>query len=181
MALLDPTPFLPTFERLAPHHDRAAFDCGEPSLNLHLQRLARQNASRNFGVTHVAVASPGEAKILGYYTLLARSVERAPWPQGNKLPPDGVGVVLLGRLAVDQSAQRQRIGTTMLLRALKQTEIAAQTLGIYALVVDALNDRAREWYLGFGFEPFLDDPNHLFLTISAISELKLNVGEENNS
>lgn len=170
-------PFLPTFERLAAHHDRAAFDCGEASLNLFLQRLARQNANRNFGVTHVAVAAPGDARVLGYYTLLVRSVERAPWPQASKLPPDGVGVVLLGRLAVAKSAQGQRIGTTMLLRALKQTEVAAQTLGIYALVVDALNDRARQWYLGFGFEPFTDDPNHLFLTVSAIGELKLNVDE----
>ena len=178
MALLSPdAPMLPTFERLAAHHDRASFDCGEATLNLFLQRLARQNASRNFGVTHVAVAAPGDAQILGYYTLLVRSVERAPWPQSNKLPPDGVGVVLLGRLAVDQSAQGRRLGTTMLLRALRQTEIAAQTLGIYALVVDALNDRAHEWYLGFGFEPFTDDPNHLFLTVSAITELKLNVDE----
>lgn len=175
MALLDPlnAPILPTFERLTAHHDRAAFDCGEPSLNAFLQRTARQNASRNFGVTHVAVPAPGEARILGYYTLLARSVERAPWPQGNKLPPDGVGVILLGRLAVDLGAQSQRLGTTMLLRALKQTEVAAQTIGIYALVVDALNERVRAWYEGFGFEPFLDDPNHLFLTVSAIGELEL--------
>lgn len=164
---------LPAFEPLASHHDRTAFDCGEPSLNLYLQRYARQNASRNFGVTHVAVARLGDAHILGYYTLLARSFERAPWPDANKLPPDGVGVALLGRLAVDSAAQGQQLGTTMLLRALRQTEIAAQTLGIYALVVDALNERVRAWYEGFGFEPFLDDPNHLFLTVSAIKALKL--------
>ena len=164
----------PAFEPLTSHHDRAAFDCGEPSLNAYLQRYARQNASRNFGVTHVAVAAVGEARVLGYYTLLARSVERAPWPHANKLPPDGVGVALLGRLAVDKSAQDQQLGTTMLLRALRQTEIAAQTLGIYALVVDALNERARNWYQGFGLETFTDDPNHLFLTVSAIQSLKLN-------
>ena len=45
----------PTFELLAPYHDRAAFDCGEESLNVFLKRQARQNASRNLGVTHVAV------------------------------------------------------------------------------------------------------------------------------
>lgn len=61
----------------------------------------------------------------------------------------------------------------MLLRAMRQTEVAAQTLGIYALVVDALNSRVRAWYEGFGFEPFLDDPNHLFLTVKAIQALKL--------
>lgn len=164
------------FEPLGSHHDRAAFDCSEPSLNTFLQRYARQNATRNFGVTHVAVSDAGDSHILGYYTLLARSVEQAPWPQGNKVPPDGVGVVLLGRLAVDVSAQGQRLGTTMLLRALKQTEVAAQTIGIYALVVDALGERVRAWYEGFGFEPFLDDPDHLFLTVGAIRELKLTQG-----
>lgn len=166
-------PVLPLFERLEAHHDRTTFDCGEDSLNTFLQRTARQNATRNFGITHVAVSAPGDPRILGYYTLLARSVERAPWPQGNKLPPDGVGVALLGRLAVDKRAQGQGIGTAMLLRALKQTEVAAQTIGFYALVVDALGERARAWYEGFGFEEFLDDPNHLFLTVSAIRELRL--------
>jgi hypothetical protein len=28
---------------LAKHHDRAAFDCGDPDLNVYLQRYARQN------------------------------------------------------------------------------------------------------------------------------------------
>ena len=66
----------PFFEPLAAHHNRAGFDCGEPSLNDFLKQRARQNAERNLGVTHVAVAAPGETTILGYYTLLVRSIER---------------------------------------------------------------------------------------------------------
>ena len=164
------------FEHLGPHHDRKAFDCGEASLNTYLQRYARQNAKRNLGITHVAVAAPQDSRILGYYTLLTRTVERELFPRSNTLSPDGVGVVLLGRMAVDRSAQGQRIGTLMLLRALRQTEAAARNIGINAIVVSALNDRARQWYAGFEFQRLSDDPNHLFLSIQAIRELDL--GEE---
>ncbi len=170
----------PTFELLAPHHDRAAFDCGEDSLNGFLTRQARQNASRNLGITHIVVPSAGAPLIWGYYTLLVRSVERDVWPHSNRLPADGVGVALLGRLAVDKSAQGKKLGTLMLLRAIEQTERAARDLGIYALVVDALHERARDWYLGleFGFEPLLDDPHHLFLSIEAIRQSGLAGGKD---
>lgn len=173
MALSSPAPQRPFFEHLAAHHDRPGFDCGEPSLNAYLQRYARQNAERNLGITHVAVAAPGDAAILGYYTLLSRDIERELFPRPKTLSPDGVGVVLLGRLAVSSAAQRQRIGTAMLLRAIRQVEAAAQNIGINALVVHALTDRARQWYLNFEFQPLADDPHHLFLSVAAIRELGL--------
>jgi hypothetical protein len=63
----------------------------------------------------------------------------------------------------------------MLLRAIRQTERAARDLGIYVLLLHALNDQARAWYLGleFGFEVLLDDPRHLCLPISKIRQLGL--------
>ena len=163
----------PFHEPLAAHHDRQGFDCGEASLNAFLQQRARQNAERNLGVTHVAVPQPGEAQILGYYTLLVRSVAREEFAGAKKLPPGEIGVVLLARLAVSQSAQGQGLGTQMLLRAMRQTERSARDLGIYALVVHALNERAKAWYVGldFGFETLLDDPLHLCLSLQKIRQL----------
>jgi hypothetical protein len=58
-------------------------------------------------VTHVAVAQPDEAQILGHYTLLVRSVGREVFAGAKKLPPDEIGVALLGRLAVSREAQGQ--------------------------------------------------------------------------
>lgn len=86
----------PYYEPLATHHDRASFDCGEESLNTFLQQRARQNADRNLGVTHVAVPEPDSSQILGYYTLLVRSVESQSLANAKKLPPGEIGVVLLG-------------------------------------------------------------------------------------
>ena len=88
-------------------------------------------------------------------------------------------MVLLGRLAVDQSAQGLRIGTAMLLRAMRQTEAAAQNIGLNALVVYALNERVRDWYLKFGFKTLLDDPQHLYLPVDTIRALGLDA-EENS-
>lgn len=165
----------PFYEPLGAHHDRAGFNCGEASLNEFLKQRARQNAERNLGVTHVAVSSPGEMVILGYYTLLVRSVERESFAGAKKLPPGEIGVALLARLAVSQRAQGQGLGTQMLLRAITQTERAARDLGIHALIVHALHERAKNWYLdlGFGFELLTDDPLHLCLSIDKIRQLGL--------
>ena len=165
----------PFYEPLAAHHDRAGFNCGEARLNEFLQKRARQNAERNLGVTHVAVADAGETVILGYYTLLVRSIEREDFANAKKLPPGEIGVALLARLAVSQAAQGEGLGTQMLLRAIVQTERAARDLGIHALVVHALNERAKAWYVGldFGFELLTDDPLHLCLSIGKIRQLGL--------
>ncbi len=97
-------------ELLQAHHDRKGFDCGKPSLNEFLQKQARQNADRNVGVTHVVVPEAGSTRILGYYTIVTRTIESALVPDNKKLPRGPLGVVLLGRLAVDKNAQGQGLG-----------------------------------------------------------------------
>lgn len=165
---------MPIVELLQGHHDRRTFDCGNAALDEFLRRQARQNADRNLGVTHVVVASAGDSRVLGYYTLVTRTVESTIIP-AKGLPQGPIGVVLLGRLAVDRSCQRQGIGKLMLMRALRQTDEAARVMGIYALVLDAVDDRAREWYLGlgWGFQALADDSNHLFLPVAVIRKLGL--------
>jgi GNAT superfamily N-acetyltransferase len=159
----------PVFETLQAYHDRQGFDCGNPVLNDFLQRQARQNADRNVGVTHVAVEVAGDSKILAYYTLVTRTLDAAIVP-GKKLPRGEIGVVLLGRLAVDITAQRGGLGRLCVTRAIVQVEQAARDIGIHALVLDAIDDKARDWYLAldFGFQQLLDDPRHLYLPIGTI-------------
>ena len=165
----------PHFEPLGAHHNRVEFDCGVPSLNDFLRQRARQNADRNLGVTHVAVSTPGDSIILGYYTMLVRSVERDSFLDARKLPPGQIGVALLARLAVGRSGQGKGLGTQMLLRAISQTERASRDLGIHGLVVHALDDAAKKWYLGldFGFEVLTEDPLHLCLSVKNIRQLPL--------
>lgn len=169
---------MPIVELLQSHHDRKGFDCCKPSLNEFLQKQARQKASRNVGVTHVVVDEAGDSRIIGYYSLVTHSVEQKIVP-ARGLTPGPIGVVLLGRLAVDRDFQGKGLGKLMLLRALRQTEEAARSIGIYALVLDALDEPARAWYLhlNWGFEALLDSPNHLFLPIGTIRQPGLAGGE----
>ena len=157
---------------LASHHDRKAFDCGSDALNQFLQRHARQNADRNLGITHVVVQEAGDARILGYYTLVTSTFDPALLP-GNKLPRDPIGVVLLGRLATDLSVQKQGVGRQMLLLAMYQTAYVAQTVGVYALTLHAKDEMARAWYLSldFGFSAFADTPTHLYVPIAYLNQL----------
>ena len=165
------------FETLSSHHDREGFDCGKAPLNDFLKRVARQNADRNIGVTTVVLPESGSSKILGYYTLVVRTVSReivsTDMPGGRRLPSGEIGVVLLGRLATATEAQGQGVGKFLLLRAISKVEIASREMGIYGLVLDALDDEARSWYLSlkFGFKELSDSPNHLCLPIDTIREL----------
>jgi len=154
---------VPVVELLQGYHDRQAFHCGNRAPDEFLQGQARQNADRNLGVTHVVVRSAGDSRVLGYYTLVTRTVERAIVPSKG-LPQGPLGVVLLGRLAVDQSCQTQGIGRLMLMRALRRTAEAARVIGIWALVLDAVDDGSRVGYLGleWGFQALLDDPVIVF-------------------
>ena len=164
---------MPIVELLQSHHDRTGFDCGNTLLNNFLRHQARQNMDRNVGVTHVVVEFEGDTKIIGYYTLVTRTVDREVIP-ATRLPSGPIGVVLLGKLAVDISAQRRGLGKRMLIRSMKQTLSAATEVGIFALVVHAIDETAKEWYLGldWGFEQLLDDPNHLYISIKTLQQLE---------
>jgi GNAT superfamily N-acetyltransferase len=164
---------MPFVEPLSAHHDRKGFDCGSPPLNAFLQRQARQNADRNLGVTRIVVAERGDSKILGYYTLVTSVIASAAVPH-SKLPGGNIGVILLGRLATDQNAQGQGLGRRMLLRAMYEAALVSHTVGVYAMTLDAIDEAARDWYLSldFGFETLADDPNHLYIPISYIQQLR---------
>jgi GNAT superfamily N-acetyltransferase len=157
-------------EPLTAQHVRSGFDCGEPSLNDYLQRFARQNDERSLGRTYVLV-SPGQPQVLGYYTISCGYVAFDTIPE--KLPRYPIPVVHLGRLAVDVRMHGQGAGKMLLLDALRQAVRVSEYLGIYAVEVRALHDRARSFYLKYGFAPLLDDPLHLYLTLKTIRKLGL--------
>lgn len=161
----------PIIALLTERHDRVSFDCGEPSLNEYLQRFARQNAELFLGRTYVLVI-PGQTRIAGYYTISSGSVARQDLPE-KRLPRYPIPVVLMGRLAVDRQAQGQGLGELLLQDALKRSAQLAQHLGIYAVVVDALNEQARSFYYKYGFTETVDDPLRLYLAIKKVLQIYL--------
>jgi predicted N-acetyltransferase YhbS len=74
-----------------------------------------------------------------------------------------VPVVLLGRLAVDARHQGQHLGRSLLLDAMARVVQAGELIGIRALLMHAIDERARGWYEQFGFERSPTHPLHLIL------------------
>jgi GNAT superfamily N-acetyltransferase len=157
---------------IAKRHDRAAFDCGEPDLNLYLQRYARQNHESGGAKCFVASPSENPPRILGFYTLSPASLEytRTPALAKKGLARYEVPVFRLGRLAVDRSAQGRGLGGALLLRAADRCIRVAHDVGGVAVLIDAKNDRAARWYEGYGALPLLDAPLSLVLPLAVAAD-----------
>jgi len=156
-------------ETLAGHHDRASFTCGVDALDRYLRQYASQDVRS--GVSAVFVLTPGDGIVAGYYTLSATAVHLAAIPQSDarKLPRyDLVPATLLGRLAVSEERRGQKLGTVLLLDALKRARSAAKEVASWAVIVDAKDDAVRTFYERFEFRQVLDDPLRLYLPMKKI-------------
>jgi len=150
-------------EKLDKEHDLNSFDCGNDALNIWLKRFAVMNVANDTARVYVAHRSDGIAA--GYHALVAGSVSRQAAPEriSKGLAAHPIGVVVLARLAVTISAQRQGLGVSLLQDALLRIQQAADTVGIRAVLVHAIDARAREFYLKFGFSPSPIDEMQLML------------------
>jgi GNAT superfamily N-acetyltransferase len=157
---------------IAKRHDRAAFDCAEPDLNLYLQRYARQNHESGGAKCFVAAPSDTPSRILGFYTLSPASLDysRTPALAKKGLARYDVPVFRLGRLAVDRTVQGRGLGGALLLRAADRCIRVAHDVGGVALLIDAKNDRAARWYESYGAPPLIDAPLSLVLPLTVAAD-----------
>ena len=157
-------------EKLRLDHELDSFDCGKEELNRFLKRSAWTNQQANSAQTYVLARNP---VVVGYYSLAAGAVayesasERVK--KGLARPP--VPVILLARLAVDLTCQKQGIGPALLKDALRRTAQAADTIGARALLVHAKDADAKSFYEHFNFEPSLSDPYHLLLLMKDLKRM----------
>jgi GNAT superfamily N-acetyltransferase len=135
--------------RLTLDHHLDAFDCGTPSLDEWLKRYARRNEVSGASRTYVVCIGN---QVVGYYCISTGAIARsaAPKPMQRNMP-DPIPVVLLGRLAVDRSVQGQGIGSALLRDATLRVLGVAETIGIKAILVHAISDHGRHFYLDRGF------------------------------
>jgi GNAT superfamily N-acetyltransferase len=150
--------------RLGQEHNRAGFRCGEPALDEYLRTRAGQDVQRGVSSVFVAV-TPGSNDVIGFYSLSAYSVDLVDLPPDirKKLPRYGqVPAILLGRLAVHESAHGQKLGGYLLLDALCRSLSA--DIGWVIFLVQAKHERAAAFYRHFGFQPFEHSPSVLHIT-----------------
>jgi GNAT superfamily N-acetyltransferase len=160
-------------EALASHHDRAGFACGVDSLDRYLRTQASQDVRRKANGVFVLVEPAKPDVVLGYYTLCATSLAQGDVPAAARkhIPRYPlVSATLVGRLAVSEARQGERLGAMLLADAVRRAYASAATVGSSMLVVDAINDRAAAFYEGNGFVR-LPESLRLVLPMHAIQRL----------
>jgi GNAT superfamily N-acetyltransferase len=150
-------------------HDISGFDSGEISLNNWLQKRAFKNqasgASRCFVVCNAN-------KVIGYYCLSAGAISHEASPKSmRRNMPDPLPVILLGRLAIDQRYHNQGIGQALLRDALLRVVNVSNETGVFAILVHALSEPAKQFYLSRGFVESPIQPMTLMMTLETIRSI----------
>ncbi len=148
-------------------HDRAAFNSDSAPLNRYLREQVTQDVRRRVAACFVALAD-GQ-RIAGYYTLASASLLLADLPASTskKLPRyPTVPAVRMGRLAIDQAFKGQGLGGALLADALDRA--ARAEIAAYALMVDAKDESAADFYRHHGFIALPDSPRTLFLPLATV-------------
>jgi GNAT superfamily N-acetyltransferase len=151
-------------------YQREHFDCGYSTLNDYLKKYAKQNHEKGIAKTFVAADKSESLKIDGFYTVSTSTIEFESLPESAKkgMPAYPIPAFLVGKLAVDNSAKGQGLGGELLVDALLRAVKVAQEVGIFAVRVDAIDMKAKEFYLKYEFVQFQDKPLSLFLPIKTI-------------
>lgn len=159
---------------IAPHHG-TDLDCGEEELNEYLRRFALTNDRSGGARTFVVMKKD---RVVAFYSLVlgAVSPEEAIARVKKGLGRYPIGVMLLARLAVDTSEQRQGLGAAMLKDAMIRTARVSKEAGVRALVAHAKNEQAKNFYESRGFEPSPTDALHLMLLMKDIDAWLRDVG-----
>jgi len=159
-------------EPLGKKHDRAAFSCGNDSLDQYLKNQAGQAVDKNLAAVFV-LTSDGK-KIAGYYTLssYAVNIDEIPEEIARRLTRiQEVPATLLGRLARSVEFRGQGVGEILLVDALKRAVQNRMHVASWAVIVDAKDAEAAEFYKRYGFIPFPTRPDRLFLPMASIQNL----------
>lgn len=151
---------------LTADHQLNTFDCGETSLDEWLKRRALLNQTNGASRTFVVVDE--NQLVMGYYALAAGAVHHQDATRSvRQNMPDPIPVMVLARLAVDIRTQGMQLGAGLLRDAVDRSLAVAKNTGVRALLVHALHERAKQFYLYFGFQASPVHPLTLMLRLKA--------------
>ena len=151
-------------EPLAARHKVEGFESGVPSLDHWLKRRATRNQSS--GATRTFVVCEG-GMVVAYYALASSAVAPAAAPGCfRRNMPDPIPVVVLARLAVTRSHQSRGLGRALFQDAARRVIHAAEGIGIRGLLVHAVSEEAKAFYLRLGLDQSPLDPMTLMTTVA---------------
>lgn len=155
---------------LADQHVLDNFQSGVPTLDDWLIRRARANQIA--GASRVFVTCDNR-KVVGYYALASSAVACGDATgRMRRNMPDPIPVVVLARLAVDSGYQGRGIGQALVRDAAMRVLAAADQIGIRGLVVHAISEQAKAFYLNLGLLP---SPTNDMTLMIPLGDLKANL------
>jgi GNAT superfamily N-acetyltransferase len=153
-------------EPLAERHDLAEFTSGAASLDDWLKRRARGNQVS--GATRTFVVSE-ERRVVAYYAVASGGIGvDSALGRFRRNMPDPIPVVLLARLAIDSGWQGRGLGRALFRDCAQRVLHAAGSIGIRGIVVHAISEQAKAFYLALGFEVSPLDPMTLMVTLTDV-------------
>lgn len=154
-------------------HTRDAFYCGYDALDAYIRQYANQDIKKRVSLVFVACRA-GERAVKGFYTLSAASFRKddLPTAQARKLPHYPVPAAIIGRLAVDQSCQGQKLGEHLLMDCLDRILQASALIAVHAVIADAKDEKVKAFYEKYGFKAFVNQPLRLFLLVETVKQLQ---------
>ena len=110
-----------------------------------------------------------EKRVSGYYALASGviTVESAPGRFTRNMP-NPIPVAVLARLAVDRDWHGRGIGRALFRDAARRVSHAADAIGIRGIVVHAISEEAKNFYLALGFDASPREPMTLMVTLSDV-------------
>ena len=151
-------------EPLTADHALGGFDSGVLSLDDWLRRRALQNQASGASRTFVVCDAN---KVVAYYALAASAVAPGAAPgRFRRNMPDPIPVVVLRRLAIACDQQGHGLGRALFQDAADRVIHAAATVGIRGLLVHAISEEAKAFYIGLGLDPSPLDPMTLMTTVA---------------
>ena len=155
-------------QHLTSEHDVSAFDCTVPELNDWLKRRALQNEGSRASWTFVVI---GDGRVVGYYALATGAVAHAEATgKVRRNMPEPIPVMVLVRLAVGRAHQGTGLGSALLRDALLRTLTVAETVGIRAILLLAISEEAKRFYLHHGFAESPVDPLTMMITLADVEK-----------
>ena len=139
---------LPAPQLLTAEHVVSEFDSGVPSLDEWLRRRALVNQSKGASRTYVLSDTD---RVVAFYALAASAVASSAAPgRFKRNMPEPIPVVVLGRLAIARSHQGRGLGRALFQDAAQRVIHASEAIGIRGLLVHAISDEAKSFYLSLG-------------------------------
>jgi GNAT superfamily N-acetyltransferase len=149
-------------------HDVSGFDCGVPELDDWLKRRALQNETSRASRTYVVTAG---GRVVGYYALATGAIaQAAATGRVRRNMPEAVPVMVLGRLAVDRAFQGAGLGSALLRDTLLRTLGAAEVARCRAILLHAISEDAKRFYLRHGFAESPLDPMTLMISLADVEK-----------